>query len=69
MTGEQQSNQKFFLGAHSNPGSYLSGKPRSEGVLLRTVQELPGHNDVSTTMFYTHVLNKLGVSVRSPLDG
>lgn len=35
---------------------------------IRTLQELPGHMDVSTTMACTHVLNKGGMGVRSPLD-
>lgn len=35
---------------------------------IRTVQELLGHSDVGTTMIYTHVLNKGGRGVKSPLD-
>lgn len=38
------------------------------GYDIRTIQELLGHNDVETTMIYTHVLNKPGLSVKSPVD-
>jgi len=39
-----------------------------ESLPIRTIQEWPGHRHAHTTMIYTHVLNRGGPGVQSPLD-
>jgi site-specific recombinase XerD len=45
-----------------------TGQKIEAGYDIRTIQELMDHKDVSTTMVYTHVLNKGGHGVKSPVD-
>lgn len=55
---------RCWVSAHAFRHSHLLQR----GTDIRTIQALPGHNDLETTMIYTHVLNRGGQGTVGPLD-